>query len=120
MPKSYKAEISGSQLIWIDKPPKNLKRQLVLVVIGDTSPQTITSPPYHFADLVGRLTLQGNATQLNWHDPIVQELQAVREKLVEKYHGNLHDYSLAATAYALALGFQFTSIKTQPNPPTVI
>jgi hypothetical protein len=55
----------------------------------------------------------------DWHDPIVQELHAVREKLVEKYQGNLHAYSQAARSRALALGFQFTSIKTHPKPPTV-
>jgi hypothetical protein len=58
------------------------------------------------------------AMQPNWHDPIVQELHAVREKLVEKYQGNLHAYSQAARAHSLLLGFQFTAIKTQPKPPT--
>jgi hypothetical protein len=56
-------------------------------------------------------------TQLEWHDPIVQELHAVREKLVEKYQGNLHAYSQAARAHAIALGFQFTSIKPPPTTP---
>jgi hypothetical protein len=55
--------------------------------------------------------------QNDWHDPIVQELHAVREKLVEKYQGNLHTYSLAARAHAIALGFQFTTIKTPPTTP---
>jgi hypothetical protein len=62
MLKSYSAEISGSQLIWIDEPPKNLQRQPVLVVIENAAPQTITAQPYHLADLVGRLTWQGDAT----------------------------------------------------------
>ncbi len=62
MLKSYSAEISGSQLIWIDEPPKNLKRQPVLVVIENTAPQTITAKPYQLADLAGRLTWQGDAT----------------------------------------------------------
>jgi hypothetical protein len=57
------------------------------------------------------------ATQPEWHDPIVQELHTVREKLVEKYQGNLHAYSQAARAHTLALGFQFSSIKTQPTMP---
>lgn len=57
-------------------------------------------------------------TQADWHDPIVQELHFVREKLVEKYQGNLHAYSQAARAHALALGFQFTSMKTPPTTPT--
>jgi hypothetical protein len=56
-------------------------------------------------------------TQPDWHDPIVQELHAVREKLVEKYQGNLHAYSQAARAHALALGFQFTTIKAPPKTP---
>ena len=56
-------------------------------------------------------------TQLGWHDPIVQELHRVRDELVEKYQGNLHDYSQAARAHALALGFEFTVIKTLPTPP---
>jgi hypothetical protein len=54
-------------------------------------------------------------TQLEWHDPIVQELHSVREKLVEKYQGNLRTYSQAARVHALALGFQFSKIKTQPT-----
>ncbi len=62
MLKSYSAEISGSQLSWIDEPPKNLKRQSALVVIGNTTPQTITAQPYHLADLAGRLAWQGDAT----------------------------------------------------------
>jgi hypothetical protein len=62
MLKSYSAEISGSQLIWIDEPPKNLKRQPVLVVIENTAPLTTTSKSYDLTDLVGRLTWQGDAT----------------------------------------------------------
>jgi hypothetical protein len=61
MLKSYSAEISGSQLIWIDEPPKNLKRQPVLVVIENTDPLTSASKPYDLTDLVGRLTWQGDA-----------------------------------------------------------
>lgn len=30
---SYEAELNGSQLIWIDQPPKPLQRQRVLVVV---------------------------------------------------------------------------------------
>lgn len=61
MLKSYSAEINGSQLIWIDKPPKNLKRQTVLVVIENTAPLAAASKPYDLTDLVGRLTWQGDA-----------------------------------------------------------
>ena len=43
MLKSYSAEISGTQLIWIDKPPQNLKSQPVLVVIENTAAQTVVA-----------------------------------------------------------------------------
>lgn len=46
-----------------------------------------------------------------WHDPIVEELHELRAQLLEKYQGNLHAYSEAARARALALGFQFTTIR---------
>jgi hypothetical protein len=52
---------------------------------------------------------------LDWHDPIVQELHEVREKLVEKYQGDLHAYSEAARARALALGFRFTTTNSPPE-----
>jgi hypothetical protein len=61
MLKSYSAELSGSQLIWIDEPPKNLNRQPVLVVIENTSPEADTTKPYDLTDLVGRLVWQGDA-----------------------------------------------------------
>ena len=41
-----------------------------------------------------------------WHDPIVAELHDIREKLVEKYHGDMAAYSQDARAHALALGFK--------------
>jgi hypothetical protein len=52
------------------------------------------------------------------NDPIVEELHAVRESLIEKYGGDLHAYSVAARANAVALGFQFVAIKDQKIPPT--
>jgi hypothetical protein len=45
--------------------------------------------------------------QSNSPDPIIEELHQVRENLVQKYGGDLHQYSEAARANALALGFQF-------------
>jgi hypothetical protein len=45
--------------------------------------------------------------QAIWHDPIVSEIHAIRQQLSDKYHGDLHAYSQAATANALALGFKF-------------
>lgn len=50
-----------------------------------------------------------------WRDPIVQELHEIRAQLLEKYQGDLHAYSEAATARALALGFQFTRIKASES-----
>jgi hypothetical protein len=61
MLKSYSAEISGSQLIGSDEPPKNLKRQPVLVVIENAGSLTTTSQSYDLTDLVGRLKWQGDA-----------------------------------------------------------
>jgi hypothetical protein len=64
MLKSYSAEISGSQLIWIDQPPPNLTRQPVLVVIENSAPQADTTQHYDLTDLVGRLTWQVDATEV--------------------------------------------------------
>ena len=44
-------------------------------------------------------------------DPIVAEIHAIRQKLHDEYNGDLHAYSLAATANALALGFKLTKSK---------
>ena len=44
-------------------------------------------------------------------DPIVGELRELRAQLLEKYHGDIRAYSDAARSRALALGFQFTTIK---------
>jgi hypothetical protein len=53
-----------------------------------------------------------SSPQAIWNDPIVSEIHAIRQQLSDKYHGDLHAYSLAATANALALGFKFY---TPPN-----
>ena len=49
-------------------------------------------------------------TAVQWRDPIVEELHELRTQMLEKYHGDLHAYTEAATARALELGFQFTTI----------
>jgi hypothetical protein len=54
--------------------------------------------------------------QAEWRDPIVEEIHAVRQQLLEKYQGDLHTFSEAATANAIALGFQFLAKK---SPPTI-
>mgnify|MGYP000061151567 CR=1 FL=1 len=46
-----------------------------------------------------------------WLDPIVEELHEIRTQLLEKHGGDLHALSEAARARALALGFQFTTIR---------
>jgi hypothetical protein len=45
------------------------------------------------------------------NDPIVEELHAVKANLLQKYEGNMHAYSVAARANAVALGFQFMPTK---------
>lgn len=61
MLRSYSAEISGSELIWIDEPPKNLQRQPVLVVIENTALSAPEPKRYDFSDLTGRLVWRGDA-----------------------------------------------------------
>jgi hypothetical protein len=41
-----------------------------------------------------------------WHDPIVTELHAVRERLAERFRNDLAAYSESADAHCRALGFQ--------------
>jgi hypothetical protein len=43
-------------------------------------------------------------------DPIIDEIHDIRRKLEEKHQGDLHSYSLAARAHAIALGFQVVDI----------
>ncbi len=57
--------------------------------------------------------LSNTAPNIIWHDPIVSEIHEIRQQLSDKYHGDLHAYSQAATANALALGFKFY---TPPKP----
>ena len=41
---------------------------------------------------------------LPWHDPVVAEIHATRERLAEQYHNDLLAYSKAAEARCRALG----------------
>jgi hypothetical protein len=43
---------------------------------------------------------------LPWHDPIVAEIHATRERLAEQYHNDLIIYSQAVEAHCRALGFR--------------
>jgi len=44
-----------------------------------------------------------NATS-PWHDPVVAEIHAARERLADQYHNDLLAYSKAAEARCRALG----------------
>ena len=46
-----------------------------------------------------------NTTQ-PWHDSIVDEIHATRERLAEQYHNDLLAYSKAAESHCRALGFR--------------
>ena len=56
-----------------------------------------------------------NTAKGELHDPLVVEIHAIRQKLHDQYNGDLHAYSLAATANALALGFKFAKSKTSAS-----
>lgn len=47
-----------------------------------------------------------NDTSPLWHDPIVAEIHAIREQLMEQYHGNLVKLSQVAEEHSRALGFK--------------
>ena len=40
MLQSYQAELTGSHLVWIDRPPNPIEHQRVLVVVEDTRSET--------------------------------------------------------------------------------
>jgi hypothetical protein len=40
----------------------------------------------------------------SWHNPVVAEIHATRERLAEQYHNDLLAYSKAAEAHCRALG----------------
>ncbi len=60
MLQSYSAELNGSQLVWLDKPPLHLTRQRVLVVV-ESLPEPEETKKYQLADLAGRLQWHGDA-----------------------------------------------------------
>ncbi len=43
-----------------------------------------------------------------WHDPIVAEIHATRERLASQFQNDLAAYSKSAEAHCRALGFQVT------------
>ena len=55
-------------------------------------------------------------TTLPWHDPIVAEIHATRERLAEEYHDDLVAYSEAADMHCRALGFGMVeSLRLRPS-----
>lgn len=56
------------------------------------------------------MTANPQTSSVDWRDPIVEELHELRAQLLERYQGDLHAYSEAARARALALGFRLTTI----------
>ena len=60
---TYNAEISGSELTWLDVPPVPLQRQRVVVLIEEVGAPVIeqSATRYHFADIAGRLQWRGDA-----------------------------------------------------------
>ena len=64
MLRSYSAELNGSELVWLDQPPPDLKRARVLVVVeedADSQVSTSQSQRYNFAHLAGQLQWNGDA-----------------------------------------------------------
>ena len=44
-------------------------------------------------------------TPQTWHDPVVEEIHAIREQLAKQYDNDLAAYSRAADEHRRALGF---------------
>ena len=64
MLKSYSAQITGEQIIWLDQPPPCLPGARVLVVVEDDEhykPQKPTKVKFDLTDLAGRLEWKGDA-----------------------------------------------------------
>jgi hypothetical protein len=54
-------------------------------------------------------------TPTTWQDPIVQELHALRERLVEQYNGDMHAYSQACERKVQSLGIVFKRLPAHPS-----
>lgn len=50
-----------------------------------------------------------------WHDPIVAEIHATRERLASEFHNDLAAYSKSAEAHSRALGFQIVEERSSRN-----
>lgn len=71
MLRSYRAELSGNGLVWLETPPPAQGGRRVLVVLEEPANDERAVPsgsyppvrPGGFADLVGRLQWRGDAVQ---------------------------------------------------------
>ena len=64
MLRSYSAQLNGSELVWLDLPPPDVKHARVLVVLeeeADTGASASKSNRYNFAHQAGRLQWNGDA-----------------------------------------------------------
>ncbi len=53
-------------------------------------------------------------TKQPWHDPIVADIHATRERLAKQYHDDLRAYSKAAEAHCRDLGFHIAESPRRP------
>lgn len=51
-----------------------------------------------------------------WHDSVVAEIHAVRERLAEQYHGDMAAYTAAAEAHCRELGLNMAHGEIRKNP----
>ena len=62
--RSSSAQLNGSELVWLDQPPPDVKHARVLVVLeeeADSDASASKSKRYNFANLAGRLQWNGDA-----------------------------------------------------------
>jgi hypothetical protein len=50
-----------------------------------------------------------NTPHAIWHDPIVAEIHAIRERIASQFHNDLAAYSKAAEEHCRSLGFTVTT-----------
>ena len=64
MLRRYSAQLNGSELVWLDQPPPDVKHAHILVVLeeeADSDASASKSKRYNFANLAGRLQWNGDA-----------------------------------------------------------
>lgn len=65
MLRSYSAQLTGTELTWLEPPPVRTHSTRVLVVVEDEDSASPRTPPasYTMRDLAGRLQWRGDAVQ---------------------------------------------------------